>query len=289
MDTTLVCADGTRLAATVLPGDNGGCIVINPAMGVRRQFYAPLAEALNGAGYSTITFDYRGVAGSAPVDLRRCRARLYEWGECDIEAALRHARDERHEKTGVIGHSVGSQLLGMAESSAAIDAIVMVASSSAYWGHWHGLPRIGLLAVWYGVIPVVTRLFGRFPAALAGGNVDLPPLIARDWARCGRDPDYVRGRYARASDRNYARVRAPILAVSVSDDGYAPRAATEALLQWYAAAAERTLIDLTPASLGVDRVGHFGWFRSPIGQSVWPETIAWLDEKLAIRREPTPQ
>jgi predicted alpha/beta hydrolase len=35
-------------------------------------------------------------------------------------------------------------------------------------------------------------------------------------------------------------------------------------------------IDLQPASLGVQQVGHMGYFRQQTGQVLWPQIFTWL-------------
>lgn len=275
-DKTLQCEDGTRIVASVF--HSAGCdhwIIINSAMGVRRQFYRALANFLAAAGFNVVTYDYRGIAESAPAKIRDSKARLYEWGEQDFNAVLGFVCNEQPQSLSVIGHSVGTQIIGLAELNARIDAVVAVASQSGYWKHWHGLPRLGIWLLWHMVLPPIATVLGYFPGALAGGSVSLPGTIARDWARYGRDPDYIRGAHARESDQYYSQLKAPILALSISDDRYAPRAATEALLSWYDNAGHE-IVEVTPQSLGVTRIKHFGWFRPDIGTRSWQLVVDWL-------------
>ncbi|MDH3647331.1 MAG: alpha/beta fold hydrolase [Gammaproteobacteria bacterium] len=279
-DTVIRRPDGRELAATVWSAESDQCVIINSAMGVKRGFYARFADYLCDAGFHVITYDYAGIGDSAPDDLRSCDTRLYEWGEQDFEGVLRFATSELQAlRIAVVGHSVGSQVIGLAESNSRINAIIMVASQSGYWGHWSGLPRVGMFFVWHAVLPVISRVLGHFPGRLAGGNVSLPEHVARDWARCGRDPAYLRGSYARESDNFFQQVRAPILALNISDDHYAPRASTEALLSWYIGS-EKELIVVTPESLGVKKIKHFGWFREHIAASSWKTATTWLTTQL---------
>lgn len=279
-DIDIVCADGYRLRASLYAAQGERTLIINSAMGVHRHFYRGLARFLNERGYRVITYDYRGIADSAPASLRDCEARLHEWGELDLDAVLRHAREAYPTaRLAVLGHSVGVQIIGLAPANHCIDALVAVATQSGYWKHWRGLGRLGMFALWHFVLPAVTRIAGRFPGRFAGASVSLPKHVALDWARYGRDPDYLRGRHKRASDRYFATLRAPILALSIADDGYAPRAATEALLAWYENAPHELRV-IAPHDLGVEKIGHFGWFRQRIGASSWAEVCGWLDPAL---------
>ena len=275
--------DNRELAATVWPTESDHCVIINSAMGVKRRFYATFADYLNDSGFQVITYDYDGIGDSAHDSLRTCDTRLYEWGEQDFEGVLRFASSQlKAQHIAVVGHSVGSQIIGLAESNSQIDAIVMVASQSGYWGHWSGLPRIGMFFAWHVALPVIARVLGHFPGRLAGGNVSLPEHIARDWARCGRHPDYLRGGYARESDKYFQQVQAPILALNISDDNYAPLASAEALLSWYNSAETRLSV-VTPESLRVKKIKHFGWFRQHIAESSWKTVTEWLISQLGPR------
>ncbi|MBT8144328.1 MAG: alpha/beta fold hydrolase [Gammaproteobacteria bacterium] len=274
---TISCRDGYELAATFFETKtHTHWVVINSAMGVRRQYYRAFASFLGQRGFNVVTYDYRGIAQSAPDNLRRFDGRLYEWGELDFASVIDHVRQEHQPQTLTgIGHSVGAQLFGLADNNEHLDALVAVATQSGYWKNWHGLPRVGMFLLWHLLLPLIARTLGKFPGWLAGGSVSLPGSIARDWATAGRHPQYLRGAFKREANAGYARVRAPILALSIADDRYAPRTATEALMSWYENT-DRTIVDVTPAELGVARIKHFGWFKPDIGTASWERVIEWL-------------
>lgn len=276
----IICDDGYALSASLFAAQREPLIVINSAMGVSRHFYRPLAAFLHAGGYQVLTYDYRGIGESAPASLRRSPARLYQWGELDFDAVLRFGSAHlRAPAIGVTGHSVGAQIIGLAASNDRVSAVLAVATQSGYWGHWSGRGKIGMFLLWHLVLPSITLVAGHFPARLGGGTMGLPPQVALDWARYGRDPHYLRGRHARASDRFFRQLEAPILALHITDDSYAPLAATEALLSWYENAPHE-LRHISPESLGVERIGHFGWFREPVAASSWRDALGWLDLRL---------
>ena len=88
----LTATDGTRLAASHYApvGATRGSVLIAPAMGVRQEYYADFAAWLALQGYSTLTFDSRGVGRSRPDGLRSLRsldADLFDWAG-DTDAAI---------------------------------------------------------------------------------------------------------------------------------------------------------------------------------------------------------
>ncbi len=108
----VAAADGYSLAATVFrrPAAPAArqAVLICPAMGVRQAYYFDFAEFVAQHGAVVITFDYRGVAGSAPERLRGFPARLEDWGKLDIAALIAHTRERYPELTlSAVAHRVG--------------------------------------------------------------------------------------------------------------------------------------------------------------------------------------
>ena len=134
---------------------------------------------------------------------------------------------------GLVGHSFGGQVLGLADNISEIDAAVLICSQSGHWRHWPlGRRRLRMLALWWLLIPGLTAATGRFPGAWIG-TANLPASIARSWARWGRSRHYVcdaRGRPLRPHNDD---VRFPIRWMSFCDDPVAPFGAVEALRSYY--------------------------------------------------------
>ncbi len=267
-------ADGRPLAARLFPaGRPRAAVAVASAMGVPQRHYAAFAEWLAKGGFTALTFDYRGVGGSA-VALRGDRATLHEWGEQDLEGALRFlARRLPGLPRLLVAHSVGGQIAGLAPESEKLAGLVFVASSNGWWGHFRGPARAALIAAWYAGLPLLTCALGYAPLSLIGGE-DLPAGIAREWVAWGRRREYVLS-YAR--DRPaacYGRITAPLLSFAFTDDGYAPVAGVAAMTAAYPRA-RATLREVRPEDAG-GPVGHFGFFRERFKATLWRETAAFL-------------
>ena len=65
-ESKIICVDKFAIAATTYSPttDVKGAILIGPATGIQRQFYASFASFLAEKGYGVITFDNRGIGGS---------------------------------------------------------------------------------------------------------------------------------------------------------------------------------------------------------------------------------
>ena len=67
----------------------------------------------------------------------------------------------------------------------------------------------------------------------------------------------------------------PVLALTFTDDAYAPREATDDLHDRYVSAhLERRYV--SPEDHAVQRIGHFGFFREGRVAELWGEVVGWL-------------
>lgn len=275
----LAARDGYRLAATFREPEGRepkATCLIAPAIGVPRAFYGDFARWLAGRGLAVATVDYRGTGGSRPLELRSLDARMTDLASRDLPATGDRLEDLHPGLPRTyIGHSLGAQLFGLLPDPGRYGRMLMVASGSAYWRLWPWPHRWALAGLWYLGVPVLTRLFGHFPAGLVGLGEDLPPGVARDWARWARHPAYAVDDDGRPLREGFRAYRGRIRALSFSDDPYAPRRAAEELLGFWERA-DRELRHRSPEEVGLDRVGHLGFFRPEAREQLWRESARWL-------------
>jgi predicted alpha/beta hydrolase len=271
------CADGFEIPATVFtPQRPRAVLVIAPAMGVPRQFYRAFAAAMAERGIAAVTFDYRGI-GDARQGLTDPRAaRFQDWGRLDLHAALELAFS-RFPGLPVFhaGHSAGAQLPGLTPLAERLSGFVFVAGSAPHVRH--DAPRHRPLTAlwWYAIVPLASR--GRwFPARRLGfAATDVPGGVAAEWGRFGRSRRYLFSPEHGIDISRYARLSQPALSFTFSDDAYAPRDSAEALLREYPKldVARR---HVRPSDIGARAIGHAGFFREAVRDSLWRETADWL-------------
>ena len=270
--------DGHSLAACHYATANPHtAVLICGATGVRQRFYAAFAGWLAEQGYAVLTFDYRGIGDSLRgAHPRHSRARKQDWGEHDMPTAL-DALAQRHPGLPLflVGHSVGGQLIGLMPNHGLLSGVVQVAASSGYVGGIRRPTRWAarlLLALY---IPLTSRLFGYAPAKRIGWGEDLPPGIARQWARWCLRPGYVLNGFEREiREHYYDEFRAPIVSLTASDDPIATRANVDDLLRLFTRAPQHRR-RLEPAGYGLKRIGHIDLFRPALSR-LWPEVLAGL-------------
>jgi predicted alpha/beta hydrolase len=274
---TLHAGDGTAIAARVYEpaGLLEGNVVIGGAMGVRQEYYRPFAEWLAAQGWRVTTFDYRGSGDSAPPSLRGFKADLFDWTR-DYEAAIEHAHAALPgAPLHLLGHSLGAQLPGLLSNQDKVSGLLSIAAGSGYWRE--NAPQLKRVVpyFWFVLVPLATRLCGYFPGKRLRKVGDLPAGVVMQWRKWCLHPRYSVGAEGDAVRQAYARVRFPVLALSITDDELMTLEGTRSLVSLYENAPHR-VERIGPTELAVRRIGHFGPFRSEQEGKLWPRMADWL-------------
>ncbi|WP_341678678.1 alpha/beta fold hydrolase [Niveibacterium sp. SC-1] len=287
-DLRFEAGDGHPIHATLFRPlrDRGLAVLVAGAIGARRSYYRHFAEALAYRGATVLSFDYRGIGGSVDPLLPPRSLQLADWGRLDLAAALEWMRIRLdYDGLGFVGHSVGGQMLGLAENNALLDAGVTVASQLGHWGYWpRATDRLKLRLASRIVMPTVNRFAGGIPGPLLGG-VRLPSGIARDWAQWCGSRDYFLDAGGRPLPTCFESLRGPIRLYALSDDHfYAPPSAVQAL-QSRIGEARAELAIRRPEDWGRKHIGHFGFFRRGM-EPAWREATDWLAQQIGIPLAP---
>lgn len=277
-DLRLPARDGYVLAATLHEpaGEPRRIVLLNSAMAVPRRYYGPFARYLTERGAAVLTYDYRGVGDSRERHWRSIAADYRDWGEKDQPALL----DWLHSRypaasLGVLGHSAGGQLFGLAPNNRLADRVLAIASGSGYHGHWPLKERLKLLPFWYLLLPGSTGLMGYFPGPWFGMQA-LPAGVARQWARFARNRHYISDCAGAPLREHFHGYAGAMRFVAIADDAfYAPEGAVRALAAYYAQADTEVLLR-RPQDWGMAQVGHFGFFRESMARAAWDEAADWL-------------
>jgi predicted alpha/beta hydrolase len=143
-------------------------------------------------------------------------------------------------------------------------------------------PGLRLIAKWHMVMPLATMVFGYFPAKKLGWMEDTPEGVAREWAgsRARFQHSWRAADGKRYSDKQglvqqFSSVKAPILAVGVTDDEYGTVPAVERLLAYFDQS-PRIHLRIAPESIQEPAIGHFGFFNSRFEHKLWPLPLRWL-------------
>ena len=272
---TLTAADGYALSATRFPAiaPLRGRIVLAGATAVPQGFYRRYAEYAAARGYETLTFDYRGIGGSAPPTLKGFRMDLLDWARLDLAAAV-EAMAGSEVPLFLTAHSYGGHAFGLLPNHDRVAGCYVFGTGAGWHGWMPPGERLKVLAMWRLVLPPLTWWKGYCPWKLLGLGEDLPVDVYRQWRHwCGFPRYFFDDPAMRGIDDVFARITAPILAANALDDPWALPASRDAFLPGYRNA-HVTLRDIDPRDHG-NAIGHMGYFRAQ-AQPLWGDTMDWF-------------
>lgn len=264
-------ADGKTIAARFFAPDRapGGTVLLVPAMGVSQRYYEPLAGWLADRGFLVGTFDYRGTGRSRRGRLRDCQADILDWARYDCAAMVETLAARAPDRPLYwIGHSLGGQILPFVPNRDRVAKMVTVATGSGYWRE--NAPPLRRIAwwLWFVVAPLAVRIVGYFPGKRLRKVGDLPRGVMEQWRRWCLNPEYAVGAEGEYARDLYASLATPIVSLSFKDDEYMSARNTESIHSFFVNA-PLTMKRIGPGDVGVERIGHFGFFQSTFEQSLW--------------------
>ena len=249
-------------------------IIVAGATGVPQQFYKHFAKFAQARGFSVLTFDYRGVAASAPTNLKHFTMSFLDWGEYDLSAAIDYMHTDQC-PLFVVGHSFGGQALGLTHNHDRVTALYCFGTGAGWHGYMPLAERIKVQVFWQLLFPPLVKFYGYLPWQKLGLGADLPAALFYQWKRWCNSPTYF------FSDPNcahlkqrYAQVKTHIYAVSALDDAWALPPSRQAFMQHYTAATYHA-IDIQAKQYGLKQIGHMGYFRVH-ATPIWQEMLDTL-------------
>ncbi|MGH8528804.1 MAG: alpha/beta hydrolase family protein [Nevskiales bacterium] len=273
------CADGRMLPATVHGAvPPWAVVVIAAGLGIPRRFYDKFAAYLSQRGITALTFDYRGVGEGQGSTAEDAAVDMEQWGRLDIDAVLDWSlRSFPGVPLFHAGHSAGGQLVGLAAAAEKLTGLVLVAANAPHASQWRGKARLRILVLWYLLAPLLAAGRARFPMRRLGlSSVDVPAGVIRQWARWGRSQGYLFNSAHGHDTARYRQLRSPALVLEFTDDAdFAPPAAVDALL------AQMPNLQLTrrriaPQEASVKSIGHLGFFRDALRDTLWRDAADWI-------------
>jgi len=277
----IAATDGHPLAAHRHdpPGPVLGSVVIAPAMAISQGFYGGFARWLAARGFATWTFDYRGTGESLRGPKRGAPGSLDEWCARDYDAALQAAQALHPQRPlFALGHSFGGQCAPLLPSRRLLRGLVNIAVGSGAMRHNTPSIRRQAPLLWYLLVPVLCPLFGYFPGARIGVIGDLPTGAVRQWRRWCLDRDYLLGAQPGAREA-YSSAGFDVLGLTFPDDELLLEPGSKMLHAAYCRPVDYRVV--APSSVGLAKIGHFGFFRPAAEAALWPMVAHWLQARCA--------
>ena len=267
--------DGTTVPVSLFesaePRSDIPVIVVFPGLGIPAGYYQLLAKSRNERGFHIAIAELRGQGDSRPRPSSSSAYGYQELVSVDFPAVFEVVRENFPDATPyALGHSMGGQLASLYASRirGRLGGLILVASGSPYHRGF-GVARGASLFVGAAAMSLTSSIAGFWP----GDRIDIggfgrqSKVLIDDWSRfarsgkiepVGADMDY---------EERIARLKLPILAITLAGDDLAPKASMQNLLKKFPRA------DITTRHLDEPR-GHNDWVRMP--KAVVDEIETWF-------------
>lgn len=255
---------------------NNKSIVISSATGVLQRYYSKFALHFAVLGYTIYTFDYSGIGDSDANNLKENTCNLNDWA-IDQSKVLAFAKKENtaHNLT-LVTHSIGGQLIGLNPNIKLADSIIMVCSQSGYWKLFNGFARFKMYTFWHVLIPVLTPLYGYFPAKHLGLFENIPKQVVYQWRKWGLHPEYFLSEY-NTNDLQFKNITCDVVSISFPEDAFASKASVDWLTNRFSKATVNRQ-HIIPKDINTNTIGHFGFFKESFKNPLWSFTKHWIEK-----------
>ncbi len=264
--------DGYNLSATLREPElkSKGFIQIHCGTGIPQVLYANFAKYLTSNGYTTLTFDYRGIGASKPKSLKGFEAYIREWGQKDMTGVFNWALNNYpNDKKIIIAHSMGGQMVGLMENNNKIDQLYLIASSTGYWKDMSKPYKWILPPLWFVYIPLSIYIYGYVNAEIIKQGENLPKGVAEEWKKWCANPSYFEIEFGKSlHPLYYDQINSPIKSIQIADDPIANGITCNKLLKYYKNS-EITIDKISPEEMGVSKIGHTGFFSRKFKDTLW--------------------
>jgi predicted alpha/beta hydrolase len=286
-DISFPAADRYLLGATLfLPRRaKRHAVLINSATAVPRKIYRGFAGYLAGRGCAVLTYDYRGIGDSRqkspagsnqPKPLAGFKASMSDWAALDATAAVAWMRERyKNLPLNYVGHSFGGQALGLLANNSEVSRALLIAAQAGYWKLMASPERYRVYAMLNFVGTPLTRLLGYAPG-WSGLGEDLPKGVFEEWVSWVMSKRYLFDDPRLGGLKNFQQFNGAMRALCFSDDPWATRPAVELLCAGYASARPE-ILTITPADIGANKIGHFGFFRPEHRDTLWRGAAEWIE------------
>lgn len=273
---TITASDGYSLSATRFNAPQPiANIIVAGATGVPQAFYRKFAKFAAQRGYTTTTFDYRGIGQSKPDCMKNFDASFLDWATLDL-AAVVDAVSNHQSPLFMVGHSFGGHAFGLLPNHHKIARFYTFATGAGWHGYMPALEAMRVKMMWEIILPALTKLKGYTPMSMLGMGENLPYGVYAQWKYWCRFPHYFFDDPAMEDlTAQFAEVRTPIVAANAVDDLWATPQSRDAFMQGYRNA-PLTCLDIT-LSTALPKIGHMGYFRAD-AEPLWEPALNWFNQ-----------
>ncbi|MBF6218824.1 MULTISPECIES: alpha/beta hydrolase family protein [Nocardia] len=276
--------DGTTVPVRLVPAEGAHrhpvtpdaprpVLVIVPGLGVPAGYYELFASTLAKRGFDVAIGEMRGNGDSRPKPSSSSTFGYHELVSVDFPAIFEVVREQFPDSTPyLLGHSMGGQLGVMyaARIRGRLGGLILIASGTPYYRGYRGLSSPGML-VGTAAMSLTANLAGFWPGdRVAMGFGRQSKVLISDWARLARTGRFVPVGADIDYEERIARLRLPVLSITMTGDDLTPPSSAEHLLEKLPNAEVTRWRQPEP-------LGHNGWIRQ-CGSTV-DQIEKWLRDR----------
>ncbi len=269
--------DALLLRGTIYRTENAKAVVLlNPGTATKTSFYRPFAQYLSGQGFHVLLWNYRGFCESKTGSLAGKNYKFSDIGRYDIPAAIDHVTNLFPDlPLYCVGHSAGSQQIGLARNHAKLSGLIAVASSAGYFPYMPFGYRIKANFFFRIFGPLTGLIFGYVPAKRAGLMEDICTAMVKEWGAWCKEkelffsPKFHGKTVPEGICKNF---QFPIHVMTADDDEICTERNLESF--WKNVRSEKgiTFRRYRAADFPRGKIGHFGYFREE-NKEIWSDIL----------------
>jgi len=280
---SIQCDDGTKLAAELfIPQAPKAVVQFNPGTAAKRGVYRKFLTYLAEQGFLCCIMDYRGFGESRSASLKGSTITYSDMGVKDMPAVKQWLEKQYPElPLFVVAHSAGGQQVGFMHNWRGIKGLITFGVSAA---HFSAMPlsyRLQSYFFFYALAPVSNALVGYVAAERLNAMDDLPKPFAKQWRDWCSVPDYFFDpKYFGVSvpRGGFKQFDFPIVNYHATDDEISTPVNIENFWKHISSSAGVHFKTLNPETVQLNNIGHFGYFRSALKDTLWQEVAAELEK-----------
>jgi len=239
---------------------NEPVLLIAGATGVPQRYYKRFALKMLSRGYTTVTFDFRGIAESKYGRLKDVEASFLDWAYKDIRSMIKWVNKEANPPL-IIGHSFGGHAFGLLSESNQTRGLCTFGTGAGWHGWMSISERYKVLLMWKVLGPLLTPVYGYLPSKLVGIGENLPMQVYTQWKKWCSTANYWFDDDNYDFQSSFSAIKVPVTAVNSTDDQWAPPISANAFMKHYDQT-DLQFVSVSPEQWAVDAIGHMGYFHS---------------------------
>ncbi|MFN8253084.1 MAG: alpha/beta hydrolase [Ferruginibacter sp.] len=284
-DFEATCEDGIKLKGILLvPKKPKAVVQFNSGTAVKKEFYLPFLTYLAEQDFLCCLWNYRG--GEQNDNLKNSDFRFSDYGTKDMPAIKAYLTSRFSNLPFLIlGHSAGGQQIGFMHDLDNVKGNINIAVSTGYYPNMPLGYRMKAYLFFYIFSPVSILIHKYVKAKTYGFMENLPQKVVVEWRDWLEREDYFFDEHfygKTVPEGHFKNFKFPVHVYYATDDPVSNADNTKTF--WSHVKSEKgiSMTELTPAEYGLNSIGHFGYFKKTMKDTLWTDIAARLDKFITM-------